>query len=118
MSEHDLQKQIVMLLKRVGILTIETDVMSGLQFLPVNTAARFRFVAHHKSMGYVSGQPDLILLLRDGETLLVELKNGKAGKQSLDQKLFQERCNRLSHNYVVWRSYKDALDFIDGYRKI
>ena len=117
-SEHILQKQIVNLLRKSGIVTVGCDVMSGLMFAGKDLAKRYTFIAHHKAIGATIGQPDLILLLRDGETLLVELKNGKQGKQSLEQKLFQERCNKLNHNYVVWRDYKDALDFIDGYRKM
>jgi hypothetical protein len=119
--EHSLQSVIIDNLNfhlRGLKATIETDVMSGLQFLPRNTASRFRFVSHHKAMGYVTGQPDLVLLLANGETLLVEIKNGKKGVQSPEQKAFQEMATRLGHNYVIWRSLDDALEFIEGYKKV
>lgn len=117
-SEHILQKQIVALLRRNGIDTVGCDVMSGLMFAGRDINKRYAFISHQKAIGATKGQPDLILLLKDGETLLVELKNGKQGSQSLEQKKFQERCIKIGHNYVVWRSVQDAIDFIEGYKKL
>lgn len=122
MTEHHLQKEIVQELRDAGILTYEGDAMSGLQFIPDNNWSnkkkRYAFINHHYSIGYTKGQPDLVLVLKDGETLFVELKNGKSGSQTLEQKVFQGECKRLSHNYVVWRSVQDAIDFIEGYKKL
>lgn len=115
--EHNLQKQIAALLRWNGIITIETDVMSGLQFLPRDVAKRYQFVAYHKAMGYTAGQPDLVLLLTGGETIFVELKAEK-GKQSFEQKAFQQSAERLGHNYLVWNSLQNGLDFIKGYKNI
>ena len=116
--EHDLQKQIVGYLRGNGILTIGTDVMSGLMFFGSNQINRMRFINHHKRMGYTVGQPDLVLLLKDGETLLVELKDGKKGHQSSEQKYFEVLAKNHSHNYVIWRSVQDAVDFVMGYKRI
>ena len=116
--EHDLQKQIVSYLRGQGILTIDTDVMSGLMFLGNNQRMRYGFINHHKRMGYTAGQADLILLLNDGETLLVELKDGKNNNQSEEQKYFESMARNRGHNYVVWRKFEDAVDFIRGYRNI
>jgi hypothetical protein len=115
-SEHILQKQIVALLRKNGIDTVGCDVMSGLMFAGGDINKRYAFISHQKAIGATKGQPDLILLLKDGETLLVELKNGKQGSQSLEQKKFQERCMEIGHNYVVWRKFEDAVDFVNGYR--
>lgn len=117
-SEHILQKQIVALLRKNGIDTVGCDVMSGLMFAGGDINKRYAFISHQKAIGATKGQPDLILLLKDGETLLVELKNGKQGSQTLEQKMFQERCVKIGHNYVVWRKFEDAVDFIKGYRNI
>ncbi len=115
--EHILQKQIAALLRWNGIITIETDVMSGLQFLPRDVAKRYQFVAYHKAMGYTAGQPDLVLLFAGGETIFVELKAGK-GKQSFEQKAFQQSAERLGHNYLIWNSLQNAADFVKGYKNI
>jgi hypothetical protein len=121
--EHTLQKQIVGYLRSNGILTISTDVMSGLMFLgnpklPSVQKKRMIYINHHKSLGYTAGQPDIVLLLKDGETLLVELKDGKKGKQSSEQGYFEVLAKLRSHNYVVWRSVQDAVDFVQGYKKL
>lgn len=113
--EHIFQQQVVSALRWNGITTIDCDVMSGLQYLPVNTPKRFGFVNFHKAAGYTTGQPDLVLLLADGETLLIELKAGK-GKQSDDQKLFEWKATKMGHNYQVWRTMDEVLDFIKGYK--
>jgi hypothetical protein len=115
--EHILQRDIVEKLQDAGILTVGTDVMSGLMLFGKNQVARMRFINHHHKMGYVNGQPDLILLLDGGETLLVELKVNK-NKQSSDQEQFEYLAKIRGHNYVVWRSTQDAVDFIRGYRNI
>ena len=116
--EHILQKQIVGYLRSNGILTIGTDVMSGLMFFGNNQINRMRFINHHKRMGYTVGQPDIVLLLKDGETLLVEVKDGSKGHQSAEQKYFDAASKTINHNYVVWRSIKDAVDFVSGYKKL
>lgn len=116
--EHDLQKQIVGYLISKGIVTIGTDVMSGLMFFGKNQIGRMCFINHHKRMGYTVGQPDLVLLLNDGETLLVELKDGKNNNQSAEQKYFECMARNRGHNYVVWRKFQDAVDFVRGYKKI
>ena len=116
--EHNLQKQIVGYLRGQGILTIDTDVMSGLMFLGNSQRMRYGFINHHKRMGYTVGQPDLVLLLNDGETLLVELKDGNKNKQSQEQEYFEVLAKIRSHNYVVWKKFEDAVDFVKGYRKL
>lgn len=116
--EHDLQKQIVGYLRSNGILTIGTDVMSGLMFFGKNQVGRMCFINHHKRMGYTVGQPDLVLLLKDGETLLVELKDGNKNKQRKEQEVFEVLSKIRHHNYVVWRRFQDAVDFVRGYKKI
>lgn len=112
--EHDLQKQIVGYLRSNGILTIGTDVMSGLMFFGKNQIGRMCFINHHKRMGYTVGQPDLVLLLNDGKTLLVELKDGNKNKQSQEQEYFEVLAKIRSHNYVVWKKFEDAVEFVNA----
>lgn len=114
--EHILQKQIVQALRFNGFTTVNCDPMSGLKHLPPNTSKRYVFVNFLKDTGYSVGQPDIAILLRNGETLWVELKNGKKGRQSDEQKYFEEKAKWLGHNYVIWRTLDDAMAFIKGYR--
>ena len=118
-SEHVLQKQVVGYLRSQGFLTIGTDVMSGLMFLgnPKNPRVRknrYTYINHHKGLGYTSGQPDLVILLPEGKTLLVEFKNGDEYDQSAEQCYFETLASLRQHNYVVWRCFEDAVEFIEG----
>lgn len=121
--EHILQKLIVGYLRSNGILTIGTDVMSGLMFLgnpklPSVQKKRMIYINHHKRLGYTTGQPDIVLLLKDGETLLVEVKDGNNNDQTPEQCYFETLASQRQHNYVVWRSVQDAVDFVQGYKKL
>lgn len=113
MSEHDLQKQIIAYLRLRKFLCFETDVMDGLKFFSPKDSRRFAFIKHHNDMGYIKGQPDLIILLPIGNVLFVEVKTSK-GRQSPEQKAFQERVESLGFNYVIWRSVEDAEKFINS----
>lgn len=117
--EHDLQKSIVKLLRLKGILAFQTDVMDGLKFCKTN-GMRMAYIFHHKQMGYIKGQSDLVLVLPN-EVVFVEIKNGKAGRQSPEQKKFQKMIESIGHKYLVWRKIEDCEDFlkkcIDVYKK-
>lgn len=117
-SEHKLQKEIVKLLKYKGIDTIGCDVMSGLMFTGKDLKKRISFIEHHKAIGATVGQPDIVLLLDDGEVLLVEVKNGDKGILSPEQKRFREKCLKKGHTYVVWRKIEDAIEFTRGLKGI
>ena len=110
MSEHLIQKAIVDYLNRLHILAIETDVMDSLKFLDSQNR-RFAFINYHKAMGYVKGQPDLILFLPK-RIVCVELKSDK-GKQSKEQKDFEAKLKTLGLEYYIWRSVDDAKNFVD-----
>ena len=110
-SEHDIQKAIVTYLRLKKVNVIETDVMSGVQFFSHKDPRRFAFIKHHKDMGYVKGQSDLILILRN-KTVYVEVKTPK-GKQSKEQKDFQSYVERLGHQYFIWDDYRNAEDFLN-----
>lgn len=112
MTEHTLQSQIVRILRGAGFITIDGDVMSALRYLPARDNRRFLFINQHNQMGYTKGQPDLIVLLPKGRVLLVEMKNGKLGRQRLEQKKFQTETEAMGHDYRVWRSVEDAVAFV------
>ena len=66
-----------------------------------------------KAEGVSAGAADLIILLPIGNVLFVEVKTAK-GRQSPEQKAFQERVESLGFNYVIWRSVEDAEKFINS----
>lgn len=115
-NEHCLQKNICLFLKLNNVFFFETDVMDGLKFCNSKNT-RLSFINHHKSMGYKNGQPDLILVLPK-RIVFVELKNGKVGKQSEHQKLFQKTVEELGFEYQLWRNIEDCSRFISMTCKI
>ena len=97
-------------------MVFQTDVMSGLQYFGHKDPRRFAFINHHKKMGYRAGQPDLVVMLPNGKCVFVELKKPASkkmnvktgnwnkvagGKQSPDQKLFQETAETLGFEYLL-----------------
>lgn len=66
-----------------------------------------------KAEGVTAGVADMIILLPFGNVLFVEVKTAK-GRQSPEQKAFQERVESLGFNYVIWRSVEDAEKFINS----
>lgn len=114
-NEHALQKKIVEGLRFNGILVFETDVMNGIGYFDKKDPRRYRFIEHHKKMGWQKGTPDLVLVLKDA-CLFVEVKNGKSYNPSFEQKSIISTLQRLGHHAVVWRSLQDFRDFIKGYK--
>lgn len=109
MLEHDIQYQIVQYLRLKNILVFESDVMSGLQFFNHTDNRRFAFINHHKKMGYIKGQSDLVIVTKK-EILFCEIKSEK-GKQSPEQKYFQKQIESLGYKYVLWKSIDDCLKY-------
>lgn len=116
MTEHQLQANIVRFLRLSGFLTMDCDVMAALRYLQNRDNRRLLYINQHKGMGYTNGQPDLLVILPEGEVLFIEVKDGAKGRQSGEQKVFQNSLTKLGHNYVVWRSVDDAIDFVTGYK--
>lgn len=115
-KEHNLQKSIVRLLRLNQICCISGDVMDGLKFLGYDQSKRIAFINHHKQMGYIAGQPDLIIFIDGGKTFFVELKTEK-GRQSREQKNFQTQVERLGFSYEIWRNITDCEEFIKKCKK-
>lgn len=111
-KEHSLQKIICKLLDCYKVFHIQTDVMDGLKFC-VSQKSRMAFINHHKAMGYQKGQSDLVLILPN-RVVFVEIKNGKIGRQSEDQRRFQKKVEELGHEYLVWRTIQDCEMFLQA----
>lgn len=111
-KEHTLSCQVASFLRLSGYVVVDTDVMSGLRFLGNNQHSRVLYINDHKMMGYTKGQSDLVVLSPQGKTTFMELKNGKVGRQSDDQKLFQKDVEKRGGSYVIVRNMQDVADFV------
>jgi hypothetical protein len=64
--------------------------------------------------GVMHGVADIIILLPQGKTVFVEMKNpnGK-GVQSKHQKEFEEKVKSLGFEYYIWDSWKQVDEFVE-----
>lgn len=113
-KEHDVQKDVVRLLKIAGCVLIGADVMDGLKFFSNADNRRYSFISHHKEMGYTKGQPDLVFVYRC-RTWFLEMKKPD-GRQSDEQKEFQQQIESQGQTYLVWRSVDDCVKFLNEQR--
>jgi hypothetical protein len=60
-----------------------------------------------KRMGVQAGVADFALTLPDGRSAYIEVKNSK-GRQSVEQVVFQSRCDRIETPYAIVRSVDEA----------
>lgn len=67
-----------------------------------------------KKEGVLAGVSDLIVLLPEGETVFVELKDGTKGRQSDSQVWFEHIVRKLGFTYLLWRKPEDAMAFVKG----
>lgn len=56
----------------------------------------------------MAGMPDLMVFLKGGETLHIELKTDN-GKQSEKQKSWQEKLTELGHRYYIVKCTDDLI---------
>lgn len=68
--------------------------------------ARFRSMPKYS----IKGVPDIILMLKDGRIVFIEVKREK-GVLSSDQVLFQEKCLKLGFEYLVAKSLDDVIEY-------
>lgn len=66
--------------------------------------------ARLKKEGVLAGVTDIGIVLYD-EVFFIEIKT-PTGRQSKSQKDFQENVERLNHQYQIWRSLDDAINFV------
>lgn len=108
-EEHILQQQITQYCRLRHFIVIDCDIMDGLKY--AKDSARFPFIIHHKRMGYQKGQPDMIIM-KNGKVWCLELKSAK-GKQSKEQKEYQEMCIKNGIPYLVIKKLED-LKFLEN----
>lgn len=108
-QEHLFQQQVIQYLHMFNIFVFETDVMDGLKFLN-NQQSRLAYIQHHKNMGYVKGQPDLVAVMNN-KVVFIELKTEK-GKQSKEQKEVEQEIKSRGVDYIVVRNLEDLQNYL------
>lgn len=70
-----------------------------------------------KSEGVVAGVSDLILLINNGtyNSLCIEMKNGRKGAQSDNQKIWQEKVEKYANKYIICRTFDEFKFEIKSY---
>ena len=99
--EHDIQVDIINYLRLNRIFCFS---------VPNGGLRNIKTAAFLKKEGATAGVSDLIVLLK-GECVFVEIKT-KTGRQSEEQKNFQNAVELLGFSYYVWRSLDDAIKFV------
>lgn len=110
-SEHEIQKNIVNIMRLNGYFTVNTDVFFALRFLGNNQPKRLSFIGQMKALGANVGCPDLIFF-KEGEVLFVEMKT-ETGKLSKDQKDVIALLTKWGFNVQVWRDIEDCLAYLE-----
>lgn len=113
-QEHTLSCQVARYLRMRGYVTLDCDVMSALKYLPVyKDKDRSMFANSRKKMGYTLGQCDLVVINKFGNVSFLELKNGKTGKQSDNQKYFEQEIKYRGGKYELIRTFDDCINFVN-----
>ena len=100
-SEHSLQVQVVdhiAIFGKPGVFAVAL----------ANAGLRSqRMGARMKREGMVAGAADLLIALPGARCAWLEMKTLK-GRQSVEQKGFQQRCLRIEHPYAVAHTFDEA----------
>ena len=104
--EANLQKTVVAYIRMRKVPNLVWGAsMNGVK-LGIRAASRM------KEQGMEAGEPDLYFLI-DGCYFGLELKNGKAGVQSVAQKDFERRVNASGGEYYIARDIEQALTYLE-----
>ena len=67
-----------------------------------------------KAMGMLNGVSDLVAIDKTGKAIFIEIKTAK-GRQSDDQKKFEEKCKGCGAPYHIVKNIEDAKKLVDIY---
>ena len=114
--EANVQSMIIKFLNRAGI---PNNRVNGAQFTASGTNKRGNSSTRRIRCNSMNGKADVEAWTyitngktKIGVTLYIEVKRSHGGKQSDDQKKFQEMLENNGHFYVVARSIEDVVDFM------
>lgn len=107
-SEEDLQKQVVDLLrsKRIMCFSVPNGFYAG------KGKNRFGYVNKMKATGLLPGVADIIVLLPKGRTVFLELK-AKKGKQQDTQIDFENNVRILGFDYHIIKSLDEIKELFN-----
>ena len=77
----------------------------------VPNEAAFSRAAEFKKMGLLRGASDIVCVLRD-RVIFVEFKSDD-GTQSREQRIFQQKLERMGYTYAVVRSINQFKELIN-----
>lgn len=110
-NEDTLQRQVVSKLRAHGAFVILTDAVGpALKFIPSATK-RMGFISWSKARGWSKGVTDLLVVWKN-HTLFLELKFGKTGKLSEEQRLWKKRIIDSGHEYACWYTIEECRNWI------
>lgn len=103
LSEHQLQSWAITYLRFHKILC----------FAVPNAGKRSGALGRYcKNEGLLAGVADVVIVLPKGRVVFVEFKVG-SNKQEPEQVDFQKQLDARDHDYRIWRTQKEAVDFIE-----
>lgn len=106
-DESDFQVGVVRTLRYAGFYVFAVPNGQRLNLIRAQLAVR---------EGLTKGVSDLIILLPNQKVFFVEIKNpNKQGKQSPEQKAFEQLVTKYGHTYLLWNDWKQVEDFINKY---
>lgn len=82
------------------------------EFLP-SVRTNYLFDLKQKHMGKLSGLPDYCFIGRLGESFFIEFKT-KKGRQSENQKIFEEWCIANKIDYFLCRSAREGIELVNS----
>ena len=110
-SEDDLQRQIVAKFRAHGAFVILTDAVGpALKFIPTQQK-KMGFISWSKARGWSKGIPDLLIVWK-GSILFLELKYGKHGRLSEEQKIWRQKIIEAGYEYACWKTLSDCENWI------
>jgi len=110
-SEDILQRQIVLKFRAHGAFVIMTDAVGpALKFIS-DQKKRMGFISWSKARGWEKGVPDLLIVWK-GTVLFLELKFGKQGRLSEEQKVWRQRIINAGYEYACWRTLEECENWI------
>lgn len=110
-SEDILQRQIVAKFRAHQAFVIMTDAVGpALKFIS-DSKKRMGFISWSKARGWEKGVPDLLIVWK-GKVLFLELKFGKQGRLSEEQKIWRQRILDAGYDYACWRTLEECENWI------
>ena len=108
-TESEIQMQILAYLRSVGVFAF--SVPNELLGKSQRSGGMSRMIKF-RNMGLTAGVADLICLLPGGRVFFMEVKT-PTGRQSENQKSFEDRVRGLGFDYHIARSIEDAKKIME-----